>query len=208
MSRWVYDKDAETSRNVATIEDEANMPALLTPGEFQREKFVDNNGLRHPDSLLTIFDYHNYYKPFNTQEELIFAQAFKRDPKDFGAIAEHLPGRTPAECIRYYNDHKFDGRFKMVTEAAWLEKLAQKESMYDYGGDDAPPPPPVKKGIKGHMIDAHIKQLRDMLDNQARLLNTRSAGVARKGTILSLPDLTLVRQGFLPPFDISDDGIL
>ena len=208
MARRLYDRDPEKFRRVVNIEDEAVVPAMLTPKEIQREKLIDNNGYRHPDSLLTVFDYRNYYKTFTAKEELLFAQAFKKVPKDFGFIAEHLPGRTAGECIRYYNDHKFDGRFKLVTETAWLEKLAQKESMYDYGGDDAPPPPPVKKGIKGHMIDAHIKQLRDMLDNQAQLLNTRSAGVARKVTILPLPDLALVRQGFLPPFDISDDGIL
>lgn len=202
--------EAEEPRRIVRLGDEAVVPDQLTKEELQRRLFINNNSYHRPEDLLDVFNYSGYVTPFDTKEQLVFAQAFKKTPKNFGAIAESLPGRTVDDCVKYYNARRGDGRFKSQTELQWTNKQAMKENMYAYE-DDAPPPPPPKpvvSGKKGQLIDEHIKKLRGELEDQPQSLYTQKARAAQKVFTLARPDLAYLHKGFRAPLDIGNDRII
>ena len=187
-------------------------PDLLSPKEIKRARFIDNNGFRNPEDLTAVFDYHSVYEPFTTEEELIFAQAFKHNPKEFAAIAEVLPNRTTAECAKHYYAKKSDGRFKTESLKQREAKRGPKKDVYDYGEAD----------VRGNMeattktaedrnvipIDQEIKRLRAETGEEGQLFSKRSAPAKLRRTVLPHLDLSILHQSFRPPLQPSDEKLL
>jgi hypothetical protein len=187
------------------------VPDLLSPEEIERERFIDNNSFRNPGDLMTIFDYHSTYEPFTTEEELIFAQAFKRNPKEFAAIAEVLPNRTAAECLKHYYANKSDSRFKTESLRQREAENGPKADTYDYGDSESRGNMQcTEKATKDRNfipIDQEIKRLRAETGEEGKLFSKRSAPARQRPVVLPPPDLAVVRQGFRPPLNTSDQKL-
>ncbi|KAJ7064912.1 hypothetical protein C8F01DRAFT_780645 [Mycena amicta] len=90
------DPNQLSTRNLATI------PDMLT-GE-SRYTFDDTNHL--------VENPHEYYAPctgihdWTEQEKERFLDAYAKNPKQFGLIADQLPNKTASQCVDYYYLHK------------------------------------------------------------------------------------------------------
>lgn len=98
-----------------------------TRPEIAQSSAVYPGRLVPPKDALAVFGYHNRMEPFDLVEQLIFAVAFSKSPKEFEEIAMLLPGRTGKDCIDHYYEKKWDGRFKTESK---LAKMAERRERF------------------------------------------------------------------------------
>ena len=83
---------------------------ILDPSGYQ--VFYDDNSSLVRDPLDFYDMAHKTDIEWSTEEDAEFRKLYAQYPKRFGEIAEHLPGRSPSECVHHYYLAKKEKAFK------------------------------------------------------------------------------------------------
>ncbi|KAK0552792.1 DNA-binding protein snt1 [Tilletia horrida] len=115
----MQDPNARAARTTATVPD-----LVLTPndGEPMMSSYDDDNGFV-ADPVAFYFD---EFDPdvWTEEEKAIFERKYALWPKQFGRIAAGIPGKTRAQCVRYYylNKKQPGSNFKAIAAARSRER--------------------------------------------------------------------------------------
>lgn len=110
------EEEKERAKQLAGVksvdEKEANIPDMLN--ERQRYIFRDRNRVVSPENALEVFQFQPAEDDFTEEEQRIFVERFQAWPKNFGKIAEALPGRNFQQCMEHYYRTKGEARYKQL----------------------------------------------------------------------------------------------
>ncbi|THU93521.1 hypothetical protein K435DRAFT_779813, partial [Dendrothele bispora CBS 962.96] len=93
------DPNQLAGRNVATI------PDMISVSKGKVDYVYDDNNLLVKDPV-TYYAPHTGIHDWTEEEKQLFLDKFAAHPKQFGAIAKHLPNKTTAQCVDFYYLHK------------------------------------------------------------------------------------------------------
>ena len=100
------DADEElTDANHLSQKNAAVVPDMVSMTKGRVEYIYD-------DTNNLVEDPHQFYKletgidDWTEQEKAVLIDKYATHPKQFGFIADHLPNKTPAQCVTYYYLHK------------------------------------------------------------------------------------------------------
>jgi hypothetical protein len=97
-----------TDPSYLAIKNVAKIPDMISVTEGSVPYLFDdtNNLVDDPAEFYGASSGQDYW---TEEERNTFLNEFAAHPKQFGRIAEHLPNKTPAQCITYYYLHKKQG---------------------------------------------------------------------------------------------------
>lgn len=78
----------------------AAIPSMIQDSVYRQERFVDTNNFVEKVPVERVLK--DGIDDFSPQEHELFCQAYIAQPKQFGAIAEHIPGRNFNDCVMHY----------------------------------------------------------------------------------------------------------
>ncbi|CAD6899969.1 unnamed protein product, partial [Tilletia laevis] len=114
----MQDPNARAARTTATVPD----LILSTDGEPMMSGYDDDNGYV-ADPVAFFFD---EFDPdvWTEEEKAVFERKYALWPKQFGRIAAGMPGKTRAQCVRYYYQNKKQpgSNFKAIAAARSRER--------------------------------------------------------------------------------------
>lgn len=117
------DPEARARRGAAVVPD-----MILDVTKRDSVKFMDANNAVKSKAAWTSRVKTDFVNNFNSQEHILFCEAFCLYPKRFGAISRHLGGlRTPEECVVHYYLTKKAVNYKMLA-AQFKKKSIRKAS--------------------------------------------------------------------------------
>lgn len=101
-AREQRERSDRVAKAKAADEKEAVIPDMLSVDERESTRFGDYTNLVSPDRALAMFEVLPPIADFTELETENFEKAMLEFPKQWGKIAEALPGRNYKHCIQYY----------------------------------------------------------------------------------------------------------
>ena len=134
-------------------EKEAVIPDMLSPEERKNDKYGDYTNRVSPERALAVFQVLPPIPDFTDQERNIFEATMLEYPKQWGKIANQLPGRNYKHVIQYYylvkHELKLKEKLKKGLKGRRRKRVA-KTSVHTValGRDEDPddPPPVIEEG--------------------------------------------------------------
>ncbi|KAK0535203.1 DNA-binding protein snt1 [Tilletia horrida] len=157
----MQDPNARAARTTATVPD----LTLTADGEPMLSNYDDDNGfVANPEAF-----YFDEFDPdvWTEEEKATFERKYALWPKQFGRIAAGIPGKTRAQCVRYYylNKKQPGSNFKAIAAARSRERKRKNRvkpkkakgsalmadlKMDDVGDDDDP------SESRGDLVDSDM----------------------------------------------------
>ncbi|KAI3155521.1 hypothetical protein DTO046C5_8179 [Penicillium roqueforti] len=101
---------------------EAIIPNMLEPREVKARIYKDVNNNIECNMALDVFGFVPPPNDFTPEEHIIFTDAFMAHPKQWGKIAESLPGRNFQQCIVHYYLTKEEIKYKAKLSKRWNKR--------------------------------------------------------------------------------------
>ncbi|KAJ5837173.1 hypothetical protein N7447_003199 [Penicillium robsamsonii] len=133
---------------------EAIIPNMLEPREVKARIYKDVNNTIECNRALDVFGFAPPPNDFTPEEHMIFTDAFMAHPKQWGKIAESLPGRNFQQCIVHYYLTKEEIKYKAKLSKRWSKRKGTRKGPRpksnaliadlsvvkpDFVGEDEPP---------------------------------------------------------------------
>ncbi|OQE35315.1 hypothetical protein PENCOP_c013G06868 [Penicillium coprophilum] len=133
---------------------EAIIPNMLEPREVKACVYKDVNNTIECNRALDVFGFVPPPNDFTPEEHMIFTDAFMAHPKQWGKIAESLPGRNFQQCIVHYYLTKEEIKYKAKLSKRWSKRKGTRKGPRpksnaliadlsvvkpDFVGEDEPP---------------------------------------------------------------------
>lgn len=99
--------------NTFNPEREAVVPVMLSRHEARSCRFDDLNNIILPDRVLAALKFVPEKDDFTPAEQEEFLLQYIGNPKKFGEVARHLPGRTYQDCVKHYYLTKLEAKYKV-----------------------------------------------------------------------------------------------
>ncbi|KXG51491.1 uncharacterized protein PGRI_095030 [Penicillium griseofulvum] len=106
---------------------EAIIPNMLEPREVKARIYKDVNNTIECNRALDVFGFVPPPNDFTPEEHMIFTDAFMAHPKQWGKIAESLPGRNFQQCIVHYYLTKEEIKYKAKLSKRWSKRKGTKK---------------------------------------------------------------------------------
>ncbi|KAJ5451745.1 hypothetical protein N7491_000927 [Penicillium cf. griseofulvum] len=114
---------------------EAIIPNMLEPREVKARIYKDVNNTIECNRALDVFGFVPPPNDFTPEEHMIFTDAFMAHPKQWGKIAESLPGRNFQQCIVHYYLTKEEIKYKAKLSKRWNLSVVKP----DFVGEEETP---------------------------------------------------------------------
>lgn len=131
---------------------EAVIPDMLSPEERENQRYGDYTNLVSPERALAVFEVLPPMPDFTDHERNVFEATMLEYPKQWGKVANQLPGRNYKHVIQYYYlvKHELKLKEKLKRGLKGRRKKKPKTSVHTValGRDDDPedPPPVIEEG--------------------------------------------------------------
>lgn len=107
------EREARIQKEKYRSDKEAVIPDMYwTEEEWKRNVYYDKSGFVPVEKLVAVYQALPAVSNFTEEEAELFEKAYLEQPKQWGEIAKHIPGRDFKACILYYYLHKKDLNLK------------------------------------------------------------------------------------------------
>lgn len=135
---------------------EAVIPDMYwTKEDRDKELFIDHSGFLNPEKLIANWQVLPPAANFTEQEAQLFEKAYLEFPKQWGRIAEQIPGRDFHSCIQYYYLKKKELNLKEKLKRQPKKKRSRKAKarssalVSELGNPDEPQDETTETGENG-----------------------------------------------------------
>lgn len=136
----------------------AVVPNMLPVKERQLRYHDDNDLVTNP---LVFYDFAGTAESIWTEEERAsFLRRYLSHPKQFGRIAEGIPGKSASDCVLYY--------YRTKKEVDYKSMLASRR------GDKKKKATPIKKGGRGAALLSNLDRAKPTMNNRVVPSGSRS----------------------------------
>ncbi|KAH9941818.1 uncharacterized protein BXZ73DRAFT_41651 [Epithele typhae] len=158
-----------TDANHLSAKNAAVIPDMVSVTKGNAEYIYD-------DTNHLVEDPHEFYKletgmdDWTEEEKVKLIEVYAKHPKQFGIIAEHLPNKTPAQCVSFYYLHK-----------NWAIDFRKAVTQYNYAGRRRR----SGRKQKGNALLADILKHDDEVQKEGA---TSSSGRRKRGAATPVPN--------------------